>query len=206
MIPKPLAPDVVRTLFLVGVTRTVNRKSACVSVENRSFQCPAYLRGKQVKVRYDPHDFSFALISYNNGDFQRVLPQKLNAPQPHPEPIPKREQTVDYLALLRHDFDKQLLERARPLAYAQLKVDPTFDKESFVKTVVSLAGLQGRASEKRELQDFWDTLGPLPEALVRIATEHAIRLHGRNRHPQIYIHAIRTLTQAQWRRENHKEP
>ena len=64
--------------------------------------------------------------------------------------------------------------------------------------VAQLAGLQPRPPEERELRAFWNMYGPLPETLVRIGIEHAVRLQGRRRHPQIYLHAIRTLVLAHW--------
>jgi len=108
-------------------------------------------------------------------------------------------QSVDYLALLRDDFDKKLLEQARPLAYTPLVADARFDSERFVEVVTQLAGLESRGPSRLELESFWKTHGPLPEALVRIATEHAVRLHARGRHVRVYLHAIRTLVLAHLR-------
>jgi hypothetical protein len=45
----------------------------------------------------------------------------------------------------------------------------------------------------------------MPEELVRIAVEHVVRLHGRGRHPRVYLHAIRTLVVAQWQQPSNKE-
>ena len=64
-------------------------------------------------------------------------------------------------------------------------------------------------SSLREIHAFWETFGPLPEALVRIAVEHAVRLNTRGRHPRVYLHAIQTLLIAHWRsrpEDNDKEP
>ena len=38
--------------------------------------------------------------------------------------------------------------------------------------------------------------------IVRVGTEHAVRLHGRGRHPRIYLHAIRTLVLAHIKNPN----
>jgi len=196
--PRPLDVQVARELFLVQARRQVHKKDGCVSVEGRRFLCESFLRGQWVQVRYDPNDLASVRIFHDGKRIQRAFPQPLGAPpEPHPDPA-IAPPSVDYLALLREDFDQRLLEHARPLAYTELRPDPGFDAERFVEVVAQLAGLALRPVERRELATFWDTYGPLPEALVRIATEHAVRLHARGRHPRIYLHAIRTLVLAHW--------
>lgn len=195
--PKLIAPDVLRKLFLVKDTRTVNPKSACVSVEGAHFQCESWLRKRKVEVRFDPVDLSSVLIYLDGDKIQTAFPQVPNTtPEPAPEPVEHPKPSVDYLSLLRADYDRQLLEHARPLAYARLETDPGFDLDAFMTTVTDLAGLDSRTSTTRELRDFWATFEPLPESLVRIAVEHAVRLHTRGRHPRVYLDAIRTLVIA----------
>jgi hypothetical protein len=162
------------------------------------------LRRRRVDVRFDPSDLSSVLIFDGGQRLQRAFPQPLNA---KPEPPPVHElppPTVDYLALVRQDYDRQLLERARPLAYAELSTDPGFTVEHYLDVVRQLAGLTPQPATDREIRDFWDTFGPLPESLVRIACEHAVRLHGRGRHARVYLHALRTLVLAHWK-QNRKE-
>jgi hypothetical protein len=195
---KPLDPEVARELFLVKAERTVDKRDASVSVEGRRFLCESWLRRRRVEVRYDPGDLSSVLVFHESKRVQRAFPQVPNAP-PEPHPVTEHvAQSVDYLALLRQDFDKKLLEQARPLAYSQLVTDERFDLARFVEVVTQLAGLDARAS-RAELESFWNTHGPLPEELVRIATEHAVRLHARGRHVRVYLHAIRTLVLAHLR-------
>ena len=197
--PKPLDPAVARELFLVTARRDVHRKDGCVSVEGRRFLCESWLRGQTVTVCYDPGQLDTVLIFCDGKRVQRALPQQANA-RPEPAPTPEKlAQSVDYLGLLRQDYDRRLLEHARPLAYARLTPSAGFDGEQFVAAVAKLAGLAPRPAEERELRAFWDQFQPVPEPLVRIATEHAVRLHGRHRHPQVYLHAIRTLILAEWR-------
>ena len=207
--PKPIAPAVARELFLVGVDRTVDRKDACVSVEGRRFQCQSWLRRRRVRVRFDPSDMSSVVIFLNGERVQKAFPQVPNVtPEPGFEPPKPPPPSVDYLALLREDYDRQLLEHARPLAYARLQIEAGFDAEAFVEVVTSLAGIKPSPASTREIHAFWKTFGPLPEALVRIAVEHAVRLNTRGRHPRVYLHAIQTLLIAHWRsrpEDNDKE-
>lgn len=206
VVPKPLDPEVARRLFLVRENRKVDRKNACVSVLGQQFQCDSALRGRKVQVYFDPRDLSSVHIFVDGKRVQNALPQKPGEPpEPHPQPPEKLEQSVDYLALLRRDFDQKLIEQARPLAYTQLDIDPAFSREQFVAVVCQLAGLRQIPSVCREIETFWDMYGPLPEALVRIGVEHAIRLSARGRHPQVYLNAVRTLVLGEWRSSG-KEP
>lgn len=201
VVPRPLDPDVARELFLVRGRRKVHKSDACVPVEHRRFQCEGFLRDRWVEVRYDPADLDSGVVIFWGGErVQRAFEQQPNRPPPHSPPqAESRPPATDYLAMLREDYDKQLLEHARPLAYAELEVEPGFDGEAFVELVHTLAGLPLRPAEQRELQDFWETFGPIPEDLVRVATEHAVRLHGRGRHLRVYLHAVRTLVLAHFK-------
>ena len=197
--PQPLDPEVVRELFLVRVDRTVHQKDSCVAVEGRRFLVESFLRGRKVQVRFDLGDLSSVLIFHEGRRIQKAFPQPLNAPpEPHPTPEVVR-QSVDYLALLREDYDRKLLEHARPLAYTQLEAHPGFGVENFLEVVAGLAGLELNRTSRHELCSVWESYGPLPESLVRVAVEHAVRLHGRRRHVRVYLHAVRTLVLAHWR-------
>lgn len=196
---RPLDPAVARELFLVGEDRKVHKKTCCVSVLAREFLCESFLKGQKVRVRYDPRDLSSVLIFHDGRKVQTALPRPVNST---PESAPTPEfvaRSVDYLELLRRDYDRKLLEHARPLAYAELDHDPAFDVEHFRAVVRDLAGIPQSAPEKRALAAFWDTFGPLPEDLVRIGVEHAVRMQGRGRHVDAYLHAVKTLVLAHWR-------
>lgn len=203
--PRGLEPEVARELFLVRQCRTVHRETSCVLVSGVEFLCDSFLRRQKVDVRFDPNDLSSVLIFKDDRRIQRAFPRQLNAPPQKPPAPEEIAASVDYLALLRQDYDRQLLEHARPLAYVKLELDPGFDQEACVGVITSLAGLALRPAEKREIDTFWKNFGPLPEALVRIGVEHAVRLHGRGRHVRIYLTAIRTLVLAHWRGPKHKE-
>jgi hypothetical protein len=136
---------------------------------------------------------------------QKAFPQPLNAkpePTPDPEPI---TQSVDYLQLLRRDYDKQLMEHAKPLIYTNLSVDPEFNLERFLDVICQLTGVDLSPLDKKEATEFWETFGPLPEALVRIGCEHAVRLHCRGRHIRVYLNAVRLLVTAHWKQHLEKE-
>lgn len=205
--PRPLDPKVARELFLVGEQRTVHRKDSCVAVLGRRYLVDTSLRKRRVVVRYDPNDLSSVVIFYKGQRIQRAFPQEINAkPEPHRASEEPRPPSVDYLGLLREEYDRKLLEHARPLAYADLRIEQGFDATRFVAVVVDLAGLAPvRPALRGELVTFWETFGPLPEDIVRVGAEHAARLHGRGRHVRVYLNAIRTLLLAHWRGKDRKE-
>ena len=196
---RPLSPEVARELFLVGEDRTVDRKDACVRVMRRRFLCESFLRGQGVRVHFDPNDLGSVLIFLDGERVMRAFPQVVNAP-PEKDPEPDAvAQSVDYLTLIRRDFDEKLLEHAKPLAYTDLDVDPGFDLDAFLALVGDLSGVTRRGREKKALTAFFTSFGPLPEDLVRIGCEHALRMHGRGRSVEVYLHAMKTLVLAHWR-------
>lgn len=205
VVPRGLAPDVAAELFLVREKRKVHRETSCVQVMTREFLCEGFLRGQWVDVRFDPNDMCSVVIFKDDRRLQKAFPRLVNAKPEKPSSPEEVPPTVDYLSLLREDYDRQLLEHARPLAYAKLQLEPAFDEDAFIIVIGDLAGLTLRPGEKRELITFWKTFAPLPETLVRIGVEHAVRLHGRSRHVRVYLTAIRTLVLAHWRGPAQKE-
>ena len=195
-VARPIDPGVARELFLVRADRKVGRKDACVSVEGRAFLCDAALRGRSVVVRYDPRDLSSVLIYLGDERVQRALPQPIGrTTERGDEPLPKPSAPkTDYLGLLRADFDRRLVEQARPTAYADLgALDPGFDQSQFLTLVADLTGARLRGAEAEEAHAFWTSFGPLPERLVRLALDHAVRLRGTGRHVRVYLAIVRTF-------------
>jgi putative transposase len=199
---KPLEPELARELFLVRADRTVHPKDATVSVEARRFVVDATLRGRKVELRYDPADLSSVVVHVDGRRFGRAFPQEavlVGGPKPprrDPEPAPAAR--TDYLGMLRADFDERLLRHTRPVAYRDLgATDPGFDQARFFAVLADLAGVVLRGEAQSEAARFFDTYGPLPERLVRVGVEHAVRLHGRSRHVRVYLAAVRSLLLAE---------
>jgi len=196
VVRRPIDPGVARELFLVRVDREVHRKDGCVSVEGQRFLCDAALRGRKVKVRYDPRDLSSVLVFVGDQRAQRATPQPIGrvaGTETKTAPTPAAPKT-DYLAMLRADFDRRLVEQARPTAYADLgALDPGFDQSRFLTVVADLTDARLRGGEAEEAHAFWTTFGPLPEPLVRLALDHAVRLRGTGRHVRVYLAIVRTF-------------
>jgi transposase InsO family protein len=198
--PRPIDPGVARELFLVRADREVHKKDGCVSIEGKRFLCDSALRGRKVTVRYDPRDLSSVLILLGDQRTQRALPQPIGRPHDHRDPIAPPKSTApktDYLAMLRADFDRRLVEHVRPAAYADLgALDSGFDESRFLTVVADVTDARFRGAEAEEVHSFWTTFGPLPETLVRTALDHAVRLRGTGRHVRVYLAVLRTFVLA----------
>jgi hypothetical protein len=205
--PRPVDPGVARELFLVRADRIVHPKDGTVSVEGRRFLCDATLRNRKVIVRYDPRDLSSILIFVDRKRMGRALPQPIGRASDVERGASKPSAPkTDYLGMLRNDYDQRLLEEARPMAYANLgEVDAGFDESRFLTVLGDVAAARVRGNEAVEAHGFWTTFGPLPETLVRLALEHAVRLRGTGRHVRVYLAVLRTFVLARLQTPEPKE-
>jgi putative transposase len=193
--PRPIDPAVAHELFLVRADRTVNKKDATVSVEGRRFLCDTTLRNHKVTLRYDPRDLSSVLVFVDRVYKQRAFPQPIGRSDDtaSPPPAPTGPKT-DYLAMVRADYDRRLVESTRPVTYADLgALDPSFDESRFFTVVAELTEARVRGAEAEEVRAFWATFGPLPERLARTALDHAVRLRGTGRHVRVYLAILRSF-------------
>ena len=200
VVPRPIDPAVARELFLVRADRTVHASDGCVSVEARRFLCDSALRGRKVVVRYDPLDLSSVLVFVDGQRTQRAMPQPNGRPPKDARaatPSAPSQPVTDYLGMLRADFDRRLVEAARPMAYADLRAhDPLFDEARFLEVVAQVTDARVRGAEAAEAHAFWSSFGPLSEPLVRDALEHGLRLRGPGRHVRVYLAIVRTFVLA----------
>ena len=194
VVPQPLDPAVARELFLEGAERQVHKKDGCVSIAGQRFLCDASLRGRTVTVRYDPCDLCSVLIFVDGERFGQAFPQpvgRLHDPAP---PAPPAGPATDYLGLLRSDYDQRLLAQAKPLAYADLgSADPGFQLSDFCTLLADLTQTRICGEQAQEVARFWNTFGPLPQKLVRVALEQAVALRSNGRHARVYLDVLRTF-------------
>jgi hypothetical protein len=199
-------PAVARELFLVRADREVHKKDGCVSLEGKRFLCDASLRGRKVTVRYDPRDLSSVLLFVDGVRFGRALPQPIGPLADPPPQSPPQGPKTDYLAMLRQDYDRRLIEEARPVAYADLgTLSPDFDLSRFCTVFADLTLARLRDAEALEVEAFWSAFGPLPEKLVRLALSHAVRLRGTGRHVRVYLALLRTFVLSRIKDPSQKE-
>jgi hypothetical protein len=158
-------------------------------------------------VRYDPRDLASVLVFVAGVRFGRAMPQPIGRPAEPPSTSPRPAgPPTDYLALLRADYDRRLVDEVRPTAYADLGgLDPGFDESRFLTVLADLTQARVRDAEAQETHAFWASFGPLPETLVRVALEHAVRLRGTGRHVRVYLAILRTFVLTRMKSPQPKE-
>lgn len=195
---RPRYPDPVLLgdLFRVRVGRKVHPKTACVEVEGRAFQCETFLRGRWVRVYYDPFKLEDVLIYLNGKRVQRALPQKLNDPQPAPDKAVAVPLSFDYLGALRADYDRRIVARARHISLADMQPSTDFMLPDFLRLCAQMLGKELAPYERDELTRAFNTVGPFSEKTCRLALEHALKLRGRGLHVCVYTHYLKTFQLA----------
>lgn len=98
---RPADPEELRLAFLHRAERKV-KKTATVSFKGNRYTVPAYLRGKQVELRYDPFDLTRIEVWYNNAFLDLAQPEEIvtaTHPDVEPDPLPKPppDSGLDYL-------------------------------------------------------------------------------------------------------------
>jgi transposase InsO family protein len=193
--PRWADPVLVADTFRVRVSRKVHPKTSTVEIEGVSFLVENFLRGRWVRVYYDPHDLQDILVYLKKKRVQRAFVAK---PNEHPQPQPERPTAAplqfDYLAALRADYDRRIVQQAKHLSLSDWTPDPTaFSLSAFLALCAQMLGKELSPYESEDLTAAFETVGPFSEATCRLALEHAIRLRGRGLHVSVYSHYLRTF-------------
>jgi putative transposase len=115
---RPVDPLALRNAFLYRATRQV-AKTGQVNFQGNRYSVPGYLVGQKIELRYDPFDLTNVEIWYNGHYLEPAHPVQLKVtvqPGVTPDPVPPPTPTsgVDYLAILRQEYE-QLLRKQLPL-------------------------------------------------------------------------------------------
>lgn len=191
--PRYPDPVLLQDVFRLRVKRKVHPKTATVEVDGVAFQCESFLRGRWVRVFYDPFCLDDVLVFLGDKRVQRAFPQKVNAPQPTPERPVAAPQSFDYLGALRAEFDRRIVEQAKHLSLSEWKPTAGFTLKPFLDTCAELLGKDLSAYEREDLTRSFNGVGPFSEKTVRIALEHALKLRGRGLHVSVYSHYLKTF-------------
>ena len=125
---RPVDPLTLRQAFLFRVTRQV-AKTGHVNFQGNRYSVPAYLVGEKVELRYDPFDLADVEIWYNGHYLEQARPLHIQATvqpgvTPDPAPPPAAPPTgVDYLAMLRQEYEQLLREQLPPIPFKRLAAD-----------------------------------------------------------------------------------
>ena len=198
-IPNYPDPVLLQDTFRVRVKRKVHPKTATVEVDGQSYQCESFLRGRWVRVHYDPFDLREVLVFFGGKRVQRAFPQKVNSPQPTPEKPVAAPLSFDYLGALRAEYDRRIAAQAKHLRFSEWKPTPDFTLKPFLDLCVQMLGKDLSPYEKEELTRSFNGVGPFAEKTVRFSLEHALKLQGRGLHISVYSHYLKHFHLAAFR-------
>jgi putative transposase len=124
---RPVDPLALRNAFLYRVTRQV-AKTGHVNFQGNRYSVPGYLVGQKIELRYDPFDLANVEIWYNGHYLEPARPLQIQAtvqPGVTPDPVPPSTPTsgVDYLSLLRQEYELLLREQLPPIPFTRLTTD-----------------------------------------------------------------------------------
>ncbi len=189
--PRYPDPVLLQDTFRVRVKRRVHTKTATVEINGRAFQCEAFLRGRWVRVHYDPFDLRDVLVFLRGKRVQRAFPQKVNAPQQAPERLTVTPPLFDYLGALRAEYDRRIALSARHLSLSDFRPATDFTLKPFLDLCSQMLGKDLSPYEREELSRAFNGVGPFAEKTVRLALEHALKLRGRGLHVSVYSHYLK---------------
>jgi putative transposase len=124
---RPVDPLTLRNAFLYRVTRQV-AKTGHVNFQGNRYSVPAYLVGQKVELRYDPFDLANVEVWYNRQYLEPARPLHIQANvqtgvTPDPVPPPAPASGVDYLAMLRQEYEQLLRKQLPPIPFTGLTDD-----------------------------------------------------------------------------------
>lgn len=193
-VPNYPDPVLLADTFRVRAKRKVHPKTCTVQVDDVHFVVETFLRGRWVRVYYDPHQLADVLVYLHGKRVQRALPQRPNEPpQPRPERPTASPPSFDYLGALRADYDRRVVAEARKISLSAFTPTGDFSLPEFLDVCAQLFGKDLSPYERDDLERGFRTVGPFSEATTRLALEHAIKLRGRGLHVSVYTHYLKVF-------------
>ncbi len=187
-------PVLLDEVLRLRATRKVHVKTSTVEVCGVRFVVDTSLRKRRVQVLYDPSDLSSVLVFFDGRRIQRASPQlagepPVAAPDPGAPPPP----SVDYLALLRRDYERR---RAETTAAIHFRAAPAGED---AQLTVSLLRERLRACCGRPLGDVeaehtaavLHEIAPVEIAIADSALRTAVATLGPSLHASQYLNQLR---------------
>ncbi len=186
-------PVLLEEVLRLRARRSVHKKTSTVEVCGVRFVVDTALRGRRVDVLYDAHDLASVLVFYDGRRIQRASPQ---VPGEHPvgraRPQPAPPPSVDYLALLRRDYEQR---RASELSQMRLRAVKDDDALlSLARLIERLRVCTGRVLGDVETQHahaVLESLCPVEIAIADVALKSAVARLGRGLHASQYLESLR---------------
>jgi transposase InsO family protein len=120
-----LSPEILKEIFLWEEERTV-RKTAIIDLEGNHYDVDSSLRGKKVKIRYNPFDLSMIQVWKDNERFEDAKPAELRN-QSHSKLPPDAEEdpaptgVSNFLDQLKRQQEKEKRKQIGTTSFAKLK-------------------------------------------------------------------------------------
>ena len=186
--------EIVEEYLRVQETRTVHRQWSTVVVNGTRYLVASELRGRKVRVLYDPSDSAYVLIATAKGGIlQRALPQVPGEVPPAPTsaqsgPAVPATRT-DYLGLLLAEHEQH--QRAELAALRmQVHPQPELDLPGLVAHLEVCRGVPLSDQERSSAAAFRRRMKPLDPDAVRQALEGARRRLGPGLHLSEYLQVL----------------
>jgi transposase InsO family protein len=168
--------------------RSVHRKWSTVEVNGCRYVVDPALRGRRVDVLYDPFAPQYVLVVFDGRVIQRALVQEpgQTPPQPQAPPAPAGP-VIDYLALLRADFEKRAQAELSALRLRPKHPSAELTLADLVSLLEACRASLLSPDERARTSALWRKLRPLDPTLVRDALATAQRRLGLRLHLDVYL-------------------
>jgi putative transposase len=173
--------------------RSVHKKWSTVEVDARRYVVDPALRGRRVDVLYDPFAPEYVLVVFDGRVVQRAFVQQPGQVPPQPEAPPSPAgSAVDYLALLRADFEKRTQAELSALQLRPARASAELPLPEMVSLLEACRGSLLSPDERTRASALWRKLRPLAPDLVRDALAVAQRRLGHRLHLDVYLEHLQS--------------
>lgn len=183
------APDLARLDELLRLRKEakVHKKWSTVQVDSVRYVVDASLRGRRVHVLWDPFDPSYILVEYDGRIVQRATVMKPGDIPPELPEQPTAETTVDYLALLRADYEERMQQELSALDLRPRNAPSELSLGELVSRLESCRGRSLSVPEHSAASAFYRKMKPMNPQGTRNALQSALRRLGAGLHLQVYL-------------------
>lgn len=187
-------PDLNRIDELLRLRKSgkVHKKWCTVEVQATRYLVDSSLRGRRVHALYDPFDPEYILIEFDGRVLQRAYPQKPGQTPPQPEQPKESQQTTDYLALLRQDYETRTRAELAALRLRPPKTKKELTHNELEALITTCRGTDLSDAERRVVSTCFRKMRPIDPQAARVAIESALRRLGSGLHVGVYIDALQT--------------
>ncbi len=179
-------------LLRIRYCRTVHKKWCTVEVQGTRYLVDSSLRGRRIHVLYDPFDHEYVLIEFDARVIQRAYQHKAGQTPPQPKQPNQSQQSIDYLALLRQDYETRTRAELAALRLRPAKTKKELTYTELEELITTCRGADLSDSERKAVSTCFRKMRPIDPQPAHIAIESARRRLGLGLHVGVYIDALQT--------------